>query len=77
MNIAIFRNVMWCDSLVDNGASKQHSSYIRTDQPMARVSKLARGIHCCHFFLVRPASVYCEEYVYTYAYLTAHRLYAA
>ena len=41
---------MWCDSLVDNGASKQHSSYIRTDQPMARVSKLARGIHCCHFF---------------------------
>ena len=36
---------------------------------------LARDIHCCPIFLnmffARVASVYCEEYMYIYIYLTA------
>jgi len=53
---------------------------------MARVLKMAHGrislahsIHWCpsFFFIsfVWPVSPYCEEYVYTYTYLTALRLY--
>ena len=65
-------NALWCDSLVDNGASKQLASYIRADEPVARVPELERGIQCCQFFFFAPpTSIYCEEYVYTYTYLTA------
>jgi len=51
--------------------------YDSAGEPMARGKiSLARGIHCwLVFFLIsfaRPASLYCEEYmyIYTYTYLT-------
>jgi hypothetical protein len=52
-------------------------------EPLARVPdlargkiSLARGIRCCpNFFLLRPESLCCEEYVYIHIYLIAYRLY--
>jgi len=57
---------------------------VRADEPAAGVPKtargkisLARGIQCCPNFYIsftRPASLYCEEYVYIYTYLTIYEL---
>jgi len=53
---------------------------------MACVPKTARGKFPWYVtltavslfvFLARPASLYCEEYVYMYTYLTAYRLHAS
>jgi len=51
----------------------------RVPQTACGKISLARGIHFYTNFVlisfVRPASLHCEEYVYTYTNLTAQRLY--
>jgi hypothetical protein len=65
------------------GLGAEHNSLDQDDKPMARVPQLASGkfsyslgIHCCpNFFFARLMSLYSEEYVYIYTYVTPYRLY--
>ena len=52
-------------------------AYSRAIEPTAGVPKTARGIRCCRSYFIsfaRPASLYCQQYVYVYSHNVRHPL---